>query len=259
MGPNCIGIIRPAIGLNATYAQGSALPGSIGLISQSGALVASMLDWAKPNNVGFSSVISVGNAADIDIGEVLDYLVQDRKTESIFLYVEGIHNARRFMSALRAAARVKPVLLIKVGRHPGAAQAIKSHTGMLVGDDDVFDAALRRAGVVRLQIHGPDVRRGERAVLALPPERQSARGDHQWRRPRRDGGGSRRRTYHSAGGAVRGHDRTAERDAFGQLVTRQSDRRRSATPRRPNTTQRFRPAWPTKTSTECWPFSPRRR
>ena len=151
VGPNCIGIIRPAIGLNATYVHGSALPGSTGLISQSGALVASILDWARPNNVGFSSVISVGNAADIDIGEALDFLVQDRKTENIFLYVEGIHNARRFMSALRAAARVKPILLIKVGRHPGAAQAIKSHTGMLVGDDDVFDAALRRAGVVRLQ------------------------------------------------------------------------------------------------------------
>ncbi|HMV52680.1 MAG TPA: bifunctional acetate--CoA ligase family protein/GNAT family N-acetyltransferase [Rhodocyclaceae bacterium] len=150
IGPNCLGIIRPGIGLNATYAHSSALPGSIGLISQSGALIASLLDWARPNNVGFSSVVSIGAAADIDIGEVLDFLVQDPKTENIFLYVEGIRHARRFMSALRAAARVKPVLLIKVGRHPGGAQAIKSHTGMLVGDDDVFDAALRRAGVVRL-------------------------------------------------------------------------------------------------------------
>ncbi|MBL8539101.1 MAG: acetate--CoA ligase family protein, partial [Betaproteobacteria bacterium] len=151
IGPNCIGLIRPSIGLNATHALGSALPGSIGLISQSGALVASMLDWAKANNVGFSGVISVGNAADIDIGEALDYMVQDGRTEAIFLYVEGIHDTRRFMSALRAAARVKPVLLIKVGRHPGAAQAIRSHTGLMVSDDDVFDAALRRAGVVRLQ------------------------------------------------------------------------------------------------------------
>ena len=151
VGPNCIGLIRPAIGLNATHALGSALPGSIGLISQSGALVASLLDWAKSNNVGFSGVISVGNAADIDIGEAIDYMVQDGRTEAIFLYVEGIHDARRFMSALRAAARVKPVLLIKVGRHPGAAQAIRSHTGLMVSDDDVFDAALRRAGVVRLQ------------------------------------------------------------------------------------------------------------
>lgn len=151
VGPNCIGLIRPSIGLNATHALGSALPGSLGLISQSGALVASLLDWAKASNVGFSGVISVGNAADIDIGEALDYMVQDWRTEAIFLYVEGIHDARRFMSALRAAARVKPVLLIKVGRHPGAAQAIRSHTGLMVSDDDVFDAALRRAGVVRLQ------------------------------------------------------------------------------------------------------------
>ncbi|MBK7664540.1 MAG: bifunctional acetate--CoA ligase family protein/GNAT family N-acetyltransferase [Sterolibacteriaceae bacterium] len=150
VGPNCLGIIRPGIGLNASYAHGSALPGSIGLISQSGALIASFLDWARPNNVGFSSVVSIGTAADIDIGEVLDFLVQDPKTENIVLYVEGIRRARRFMSALRSAARVKPVMLIKVGRHPGGAQAIKLHTGLLVGDDDVFDAALRRAGVVRL-------------------------------------------------------------------------------------------------------------
>ncbi len=150
VGPNCLGIIRPGIGLNASYAHSSALPGSIGLISQSGALIASFLDWARPNNIGFSSVVSIGAAADIDIGEMLDFLVQDPKTEGIFLYVEGIRRARRFMSALRSAARVKPVLLIKVGRHPDGAHAIKQHTGLLVGDDDVFDAALRRAGVVRL-------------------------------------------------------------------------------------------------------------
>lgn len=150
VGPNCIGIIRPGIGLNASYAHGSALPGSIGLISQSGALIASFLDWARRHNVGFSSVVSIGAAADIDIGEMLDFLVQDPKTEGVFLYVEGVRRARQFMSALRSAARVKPVLLIKVGRHPDGAQAIKQHTGLLVGDDDVFDAALRRAGVVRL-------------------------------------------------------------------------------------------------------------
>ncbi len=150
LGPNCLGLMRPGSGVNATFAHGSANPGTIGLISQSGALCTAILDWALPNNVGFSNVVSLGAESDIDFGEVLDYMVADPRTENIFLYIEGIKNARRFMSALRAAARCKPVLLIKVGRHPAGRQAALSHTGALVGADDVFDAALRRAGVVRL-------------------------------------------------------------------------------------------------------------
>jgi acetyltransferase len=150
IGPNCLGVIRPERGLNATFAHGGANPGSIGLISQSGALCTAILDWAKPNNVGFSSVVSLGGSKDVDFGELLDYLANDPRTENIFLYVEGIKDARRFMSALRAAARVKPVLLMKVGRHPVGGKAALSHTGSLVGSDDVFDAALRRAGVVRI-------------------------------------------------------------------------------------------------------------
>ncbi|MDX9715753.1 MAG: GNAT family N-acetyltransferase [Thauera sp.] len=150
LGPNCLGIMRPQLGVNATFAHASALKGSIGLISQSGALCAAILDWAKPNNVGFSSVVSLGSSSDIDFGEVLEYMISDPRTESIFLYVEGIRDARRFMSALRGAARVKPVLLIKAGRHPDASRAILSHSGAPMGDDAVFDAALRRAGVIRL-------------------------------------------------------------------------------------------------------------
>ena len=150
LGPNCLGLMRPGSHLNATFAHGSANPGTIGLISQSGALCTAILDWALPNNVGFSNVVSLGAESDVDFGEVLDYMVADPRTESIFLYIEGIKNARRFMSALRAAARCKPVLLIKVGRHPAGKQAALSHSGALVGANDVFDAALRRAGVVRL-------------------------------------------------------------------------------------------------------------
>lgn len=150
IGPNCMGVMRPSIGLNATFGLGGAHAGSIGLISQSGALCSAILDWARPNNVGFSSVISLGSSTDVDFGEILDYLVADPRTRNIFLYIEGIRHARSFMSALRAAARIKPVLLIKVGRHPAGSQAALSHTGSLVGADDVFDAALRRAGVVRL-------------------------------------------------------------------------------------------------------------
>src|SRR5574340_347152 len=154
IGPNSLGIMRPSMGLNATFARGTANAGSIGLISQSGALCTAILDWARPNSVGFSSVISLGGSSDVDFGEILDYLVSDPMTENIFLYVEGIRQARGFMSALRAAARIKPVLLMKVGRHEVGSKAALSHTGSLVGADDVFDAALRRAGVVRLHTIG---------------------------------------------------------------------------------------------------------
>jgi acetyltransferase len=150
VGPNCLGIIRPSIGLNATFALGNAEAGSIGLISQSGALCSAILDWAKPNNVGFSAVVSLGGGSDVDFGEILEFMVSDPKTENIILYIEGIKNARRFMSALRAAARVKPVLLVKVGRHMAGSRAVRAHSAAPNGADDVFDAALRRAGVVRL-------------------------------------------------------------------------------------------------------------
>ncbi len=149
VGPNCLGIMRPAIGFNATFNKGAAHPGKLALVSQSGALCTAILDWAHGEEIGFSSVISMGISADIGFGEVLDYLVYDRQTESILLYIEGIQNARTFMSGLRAAARVKPVMVVKVGRHESGARAALSHTGALVGADDVFDAALRRAGVVR--------------------------------------------------------------------------------------------------------------
>lgn len=150
VGPNCLGVMRPAIGLDATFSKGGAKPGNLALVSQSGALCTAILDWARPNDVGFSSIISLGATADVDFGEILDYLVSDPKTESILLYVEGIREARRFMSALRAAARTKPVILVKVGRNEAGSKAALSHTGALVGADDVFDAAIRRAGAVRV-------------------------------------------------------------------------------------------------------------
>ncbi|HYP67130.1 MAG TPA: bifunctional acetate--CoA ligase family protein/GNAT family N-acetyltransferase [Thiobacillaceae bacterium] len=151
IGPNCLGMMRPAIGLNVTFSKSAAKPGNLALISQSGALCTAILDWAHPNDVGFSSIISMGAAADVGFGETLDYLVSDPQTESILLYVEGIRNARSFMSALRAAARIKPVIVVKAGRHETGSRAALSHTGALVGSDDVFDAALRRAGVVRVK------------------------------------------------------------------------------------------------------------
>jgi acetyltransferase len=154
IGPNCLGIMRPALGLNATFARGNAAPGPLGIISQSGAICTALLDWARPNKIGFSSVVSLGGSADIDFGEIIDYLVYDGATEQILLYIEGIRDARRFMSALRAAARVKPVIVMKGGRHPTGARAAVSHTGAMVGADDVFDAAIRRTGAVRVTTIG---------------------------------------------------------------------------------------------------------
>lgn len=150
IGPNCLGIQRPAIGLNATFGASIAMPGDLALVSQSGAICTALLDWAEANGIGFSSVVSSGASADLDFGEILDYLAHDVATRGILMYIEGIRDARRFMSALRATARLKPVVLVKVGRHEAGSKAVASHTGALVGADDVFDALVRRAGVVRV-------------------------------------------------------------------------------------------------------------
>jgi acetyltransferase len=154
LGPNCLGLIRPSIGLNNTFVKSMPKAGNLALVSQSGALCTAILDWAVPNGVGFSSVVSLGTSADLDFGEILDYLVSDPQTHGILLYVEGIHQARSFMSGLRAAARVKPVIVIKGGRHEATSRAAMSHSGALIGRDDAFDAALKRAGVVRVYTFG---------------------------------------------------------------------------------------------------------
>ncbi len=151
LGPNCIGLMRLPLGLNATFARGHALAGSLALVSQSGAVCTAMLDWATSNGVGFSSVISLGGSTDVDFGEVVDYLAADEKTEHILLYIEGVRDGRRLVGSLRAAARMKPVILMKVGRHPAGSRAAVSHTGAIVGKDDVFDAVVRRTGVVRVK------------------------------------------------------------------------------------------------------------
>ena len=151
LGPNCLGLMRPSLGLNATFARGQALEGSLALVSQSGAICTAMLDRATPGGIGFSSVVSLGAACDVDFGEVIDYLAADDKTEHILLYIEGVRDGRRLVSSLRAAARVKPVILMKVGRHPAGSRAAVSHTGAIVGRDDIFDAVVRRTGAVRVQ------------------------------------------------------------------------------------------------------------
>jgi acetyltransferase len=151
LGPGSLGVIRTESHLNATAGPGQPLPGRLALVSQSGALCSALLDWARSRQVGFSSVISTGAGVDIGFGEILDFLVRDHATDSIMLYMEGVDDARRFMSALRAAARVKPVVVMKAGRHVRQPDAAAFHSGSLVGADDVFDAAMRRAGVLRIR------------------------------------------------------------------------------------------------------------
>ena len=154
MGPNCLGLIRPEIGLNITFGNNNAKPGNLAFVSQSGAICTAILDWAEKNDIGFSAVVSTGIAADLDFGDYLDYLVTDPCTKAILLYIEGINDSRRFMSSLRAAARVKPVIALKVGRHAAGAEASMSHTGALVGSDETFSAALSRSGVLRVDTIG---------------------------------------------------------------------------------------------------------
>ena len=151
LGPNGLGLQRPSLQLNASAAGPLAKAGSLALVSQSGALTASILDWARNNAVGFSSVISLGPNASVDIAQVLDFLASDAQTQSIVVYLEGIGSARRFMSALRMAANAKPVVVLKAGRKPAGNEAAQTHSGAIVGSDDVFDAALRRAGAVRVR------------------------------------------------------------------------------------------------------------
>ena len=151
LGPNSLGIQRPMLRLNASAAGPLARDGSLALICQSGALTASILDWAHNNGVGFSSVISLGPHTDLGLAEALDFLANDPRTQSIVIYMEGIQNARRFISALRSAAHAKPVVILKAGRKPAGTEAAQTHSAAIVGSDDVFDAALRRAGAVRVR------------------------------------------------------------------------------------------------------------
>ena len=151
IGPNCLGLIRPDQNVNLTFGKNNAKPGNLALVSQSGAICTAILDWAEENDVGFSTIISTGIAADLDFGDYLDFLVSDPKTSSILLYIEGIQDARRFMSGLRAAARIKPVICLKVGRHDAGAAASMSHTGALVGSDATFSRALERSGALRVE------------------------------------------------------------------------------------------------------------
>ncbi len=150
IGPNCIGILRPRKNLNATFLDKMPKAGNIAFLSQSGALGSAILDWAIHENIGFSNFVSVGSMIDVDFGDLIDYFGGDPKTKSILMYVEGITEARKFMSAARHFARTKPIIVVKSGKFTESAKAAASHTGSLSGSDDIYDAAFKRAGVVRV-------------------------------------------------------------------------------------------------------------
>jgi acetyltransferase len=151
IGPNCLGVMNPISGLNATFASTIARPGNVGFISQSGALCTAILDWAHKEMVGFSSFVSVGSMLDVDWGDLIDYLGNDPRTQSIIMYMESVGDARSFLSAAREVSLNKPIIVIKAGRTDAAAQAAASHTGSLTGSDEVLEAAFRRCGVLRVQ------------------------------------------------------------------------------------------------------------
>ena len=168
VGPNCLGIVSTPVGLNASFAPGQAKRGGIAFVAQSGAMVTTVLDWANTRGIGFSHLVSLGDMADVDFGDMLDYLATDPATNAVLLYIEAITASRKFISAARAAARLKPVIAIKAGRSEAAAKAAHSHTGALAGQDAAYDAALKRAGILRVRDLERTFRRRGDACLSAP-------------------------------------------------------------------------------------------
>jgi acetyltransferase len=150
IGPNCLGLMTPSAKLNASFASRTPQAGDLALVSQSGAIAAGLIEWAASRNIGFSSIVSLGDKADVDFGDCLDFFALDRNTRAILLYIESIGDARKFLTAARAAARVKPVVVVKSGRHAAGAKAAATHTGALAGSDAVYEAVFRRAGLLRV-------------------------------------------------------------------------------------------------------------
>lgn len=150
IGPNCLGILLPGVGVNASFSHINASSGKLAFVTQSGAIVTAMLDWAEAQGIGFSHIVSLGDMCDVDFGDMLNYLANDRNTRAILLYIEAVSSSRKFMSAARAAARMKPLIVVKGGRHAEGARAAASHTGALAGSDAVYDAVFRRSGMLRV-------------------------------------------------------------------------------------------------------------
>ena len=187
IGPNCLGVMRPGLGLNATFATQIARPGTVGFLSQSGALCTAILDWSLRVNVGFSAFVSVGSMLDVGWGDLIDYLGDDPETKCIVVYMESVGDARSFLSASREVALAKPIIVIKAGRTEAAAKAAASHTGSLAGSDEVLDAAFRRVGVLRVNSIAAGLRHGRSPGQAAQAPRSQAGDCDQCGRARRSG------------------------------------------------------------------------
>jgi len=168
VGPNCLGVMVPGIGLNASFAHRAPRKGQLAIVAQSGAVLASVLDWATTRGIGFSHFVSLGDMCDVDFGDMLDYLATEVEVRAVLLYIESVTHARKFMSAARAAARIKPVIVVKSGRHAAGARAAASHTGALAGLDAAYDAAFRRAGMLRVVETGELFDAVETLAMARP-------------------------------------------------------------------------------------------
>lgn len=171
IGPNCLGMVSPGAGVNASFSSVPAQDGGIACFTQSGAVAAALMDWGHAHAVGFRYLVSLGDMADVDFGDLLDFVATDPGTKAVLLYVESVTSARKFMSAARAAARGKPVIVVKSGRHPAASAAARSHTGALAGSDAVYDAAFRRAGLLRVRGLGDLFSAAETLSRAVSPRR----------------------------------------------------------------------------------------
>ena len=187
IGPNCLGVMNPISGLNATFAAGIARRGNVGFISQSGALCTAVLDWRLREKVGFSAFVSIGSMLDVGWGDLIYYLGDDPNTKSIVIYMETIGDARSFLSAAREVALTKPIIVIKPGRTEGAAKAAASHTGSLTGSDEVLEAALPRAAACCASTTSPTCSTWPRCWPSSRAPRAAPDHPHQRRRPRRAG------------------------------------------------------------------------
>ena len=207
----------PGIGLNASFAPAAILPGNIAFVTQSGAMATTVLDWALPRGIGFSAIVSLGDMADVDFGDLLDYLALDEATHAILIYAEAVTQARKFMSAARRAARIKPVIVIKGGRAEEGARAASSHTGALAGADVVYDAAFRRAGMLRVNELEELFDAAETLGAHGAAARRPAGDRHQRRRRRRAGDRPADRGRRAAGRARARHAGETRRRAAGDL------------------------------------------
>ena len=223
IGPNCLGIMNPLIGLDATFAKRTPKGGNVAFLSQSGALLTAILDWAIPQEVGFSGIVSTGSMLDVGWGDLISHYGDDPNTHSILIYMESVGDARSFLSAAREVALAKPIIVIKAGRSEAASKAAASHTGALTGSDEVLDAAFRRSGVLRVQNISDLFYMADVLSKQVRPEGASAHNRYERGRSgcagNRCAGRARRRTR----ATNRQHDERAERDSARPLEPRKSD------------------------------------